>query len=269
MKKKNKRILFLLAGILILCLIIAVLVKPRHGGDTAFVEIGFSRMYLLPCRGGYILIDTYYPHSYDKFLSGLKGLGIDVHDISYILLTHHHDDHCGFAARLRRESGARLILHRNAVDNLKIGKPDMNMHPLNACTYYSFRVFSLFKDSSDHSYPPVEITMKDHIVPGNDNDVLRSLGVEGRIVYTPGHTDDSISVVMDDGRAFVGDAAMNLLNYCFCRRRPIWLADMGEVYTGWERLADSGARVIYPAHGEPFGMEELKLTMAEYTSTEN
>lgn len=31
------------------------------------------------------------------------------------------------------------------------------------------------------------------------------MGISGEIVPTPGHSDDSISVVLDDGSAFTGD----------------------------------------------------------------
>jgi glyoxylase-like metal-dependent hydrolase (beta-lactamase superfamily II) len=74
---------------------------------------------------------------------------------------------------------------------------------------------------------------------------------------------------MDDGRVFAGDVAMDLLNYCRCRHRPIWLSDIREVYASWERLIESGAKVIYPAHGDPFGVEELRQTMTDYPVSGN
>jgi glyoxylase-like metal-dependent hydrolase (beta-lactamase superfamily II) len=50
---------------------------------------------------------------------------------------------------------------------------------------------------------PVEVSIRDSGLPLND------YGISGRIVYTPGHTKGSISVVLDSGEAFVGDLAMN------------------------------------------------------------
>ena len=34
---------------------------------------------------------------------------------------------------------------------------------------------------------------------------LSDLGIDGEIIYTPGHSDDSISLILDDGIAIVGD----------------------------------------------------------------
>ena len=57
------------------------------------------------------------------------------------------------------------------------------------------------------------ITKKDYIVEGDNYEVLKEIGIDRTIFYTPGHTDDSISVVLSYGRAFVGDAAMNFFEH--------------------------------------------------------
>jgi len=36
-------------------------------------------------------------------------------------------------------------------------------------------------------------------------DLLSCMGIHGRIVHTPSHSEDSISLVLDDGNCFVGD----------------------------------------------------------------
>ncbi len=66
------------------------------------VKLGWTRCYLLKCTGGYLLIDTYYPGYYARFEKKLAKMGIATSDIKYLLLTHHHDDHAGFAAELVR-----------------------------------------------------------------------------------------------------------------------------------------------------------------------
>ena len=43
-------------------------------------------------------IDTSFAEYYDKFLEKLQVINIDPSEIKYLLLTHHHDDHAGFAA---------------------------------------------------------------------------------------------------------------------------------------------------------------------------
>lgn len=38
---------------------------------------------------------------------------------------------------------------------------------------------------------------------------LADYGIPGRILYTPGHTLESVSILLESGDAFVGDLAMN------------------------------------------------------------
>ena len=78
-------------------------------------------------------------------------------------------------------------------------------------------------------------------------------------MYTPGHTEDSISVLLSDGSAIVGDVAMNFLNICHTRHSPIYIQDFEEMYGSWKKLIEHGAKTIYPAHGKPFSAEELTL----------
>ena len=46
---------------------------------------------------------------------------------------------------------------------------------------------------------------------GNEGMSLYDYGIPGRVVYTPGHSSGSISVLLESGEAFVGDLAMNKL----------------------------------------------------------
>jgi len=88
------------------------------------VKLGWTKCYLLKCTGGYLLIDTDYQKYYARFEKKLSNLGIATSDIKYLLLTHHHDDHAGFAAELVRRTGCRVIAHRNAVSALEEGKSE-------------------------------------------------------------------------------------------------------------------------------------------------
>jgi len=244
-----------------------VLISGGCGGgapDVLAVDSGVTRDYLVKCAGGYLLIDTGYEKHYDDFLAGLGRLGIAPGQVRWVLLTHHHDDHSGFAGRLLRESGASLIVHEKAYPFLAQGKPELLMKPLNWCTEAAFTVFAaLFKKDKDHGFPPVPRRANDRIVKGDDGELLKSLGVNGTILHTPGHTDDSISVVLANGSAFVGDCAMDMLAACACAHRPIYANDYAQVYESWKKLVSGGAKMIYPSHGGAFGAGELESTMRD------
>ncbi len=231
--------------------------KVTQNKNLLTIETSVTKAYLLKANQGYLLIDTGYSEQYDNFLQILKSHGIGRKEISHVLLTHHHDDHSGFASRLIEDSGAQLIVHEKALPYITKGVSSDREYPLNNCTYAMFSIFALFKQNTDHSYPKIMPRNKDVIIQGTESDYLESIGIEGKILYTPGHTDDSISVVLNDGNTFVGDAAMDLLNVCLCDRRPIYYNNYDQIFTSWEGLLKKGTQTIYPAHGNPFSAREL------------
>jgi len=96
------------------------------------------------------------------------------------------------------------------------------------------------------------------VLTGDDETLLPRLGIAGKILATPGHSRDSLSVVLDDGRAFVGDVAMNFLRLTGVGHWPIYVEDLGEVASSWRKILDHGATSIYPSHGRPFAARELR-----------
>ena len=219
------------------------------------VKLGWTRCYLLKCTGGYLLIDTDYEKYYVLFEKKLANLGIATSDIKYLLLTHHHDDHAGFAAELVRRTGCRVIAHRNAVFPLKQGKSEDTGKPVNRRSQMALTFYTLFH--KQFKFPPLILTEKDILIEGDDDGLLKEIGIDGVILHTPGHTGDSISVLLSDGSAFVGDAAMNFLRWTGVGHRPIYIEDIDAVYESWRKLVEHGASVIYPAHGRPFSATKL------------
>jgi len=227
------------------------------------LNLGITKCYLLECSGGYLLIDTAYPKGYERFVKEIDKLGIEFYKIHYLLLTHHHDDHAGFATRLVEQTGCKVIVHQNAILPLSRGESEDTMEPVN---HRIRAVFSLFKIiHGEFRYPPLAITDKDLVVSGDHFDLLKSLGIEGKILHTPGHSRDSISVVLSDGNTFVGDAAMNFLNFCGIKYRPIFVEDIDLVFESWQKLAEHGAEQIYPAHGSSFSAQKLTRYRKEFT----
>jgi glyoxylase-like metal-dependent hydrolase (beta-lactamase superfamily II) len=221
-------------------------------------KLGFTNCYLLPCREGYLLIDTSYPHYYNLFRQKLERLGIPLSQIKYLLLTHHHDDHAGFAALLAKECGCRIISHRKSLVPLKRGESEPDIFPVNLRIKIIFGFFRLFH--KEFKFPPLTLSDHDILVEHDNIEVLKGIGLEGRILSTPGHTSDSISVILSTGQAFIGDIAMNFLPGSGLRYRPIYIRDIQEVTESWKKLKKCGAKILFPAHGAPFPIERLEKT---------
>ena len=219
------------------------------------LKLGFTWCYLVKCSGGLLLVDTSYPTYFRPFQERLGKLGRDDAEIKYLLLTHHHDDHAGFAAELIKRTGCRVIVHRNAITLLEHGRSETVSQPVNRRVKFVFSLYELVH--REFTFPPLTLGPNDVVLSGDDFDFLKTIGVDGKILYTPGHYRDCISVVLSDGAAFVGDAAMNFLGWTGIAHRPIYVEDIHAVHESWQKLLDAGARVIYPAHGKPFSAQEL------------
>jgi glyoxylase-like metal-dependent hydrolase (beta-lactamase superfamily II) len=222
------------------------------------LKLGWTQCFLLKCTGGYLLIVTYYPKHYRRFEKKLANLGIATSDIKYLLLTHHHDDHAGFAAELVRSTGCQVIAHRNAVSALEEGKSEEAAKPVNRHIQIVFTLYTLFH--KEFNFPPLRLSERDILIEGDNDSFLKGIGIDGIILYTPGHTRDSVSVLLSDGSAFVGDAAMNFLRWTGVGHRPIYIEDINTVYKSWRKLRERGARVIYPSHGRPFSATKLEAS---------
>lgn len=79
--------------------------------------------------------------------------------------------------------------------------------------------------------------------------------IQGKILFTPGHTSDSISLKVDN-IIFCGDAAMN--GFPSPHRITIWMEDKIAFQKSWDILSTEEAGLIYPAHGKPFSNNDLK-----------
>ena len=245
----------------------SVSTSPEYENSFYALHLGITTCYLIGCIGGYLLIDTGFPKDYAKFQRLLRKNGLEKNSIRYLLLTHNHDDHVGFAARLKRETGARCIVHRNALAPLREGKmEEEGIRPLNGIISILGTLHQVIT-RRDCRFEPLFLTDQDFIVDDDELHLLRRIGIAGEILYTPGHSSDSISVITSSGKAFCGDAAMNYLNFAGCRHRPIYLADERQVFTSWQKLLEKGARTFYPAHGKPFGAEQLVNSLRRFART--
>lgn len=217
------------------------------------------RNYLLKLIDGYLLIDTSWPKNYKRFLRKIKKYNIQITDIKYLLLTHSHTDHTGFANDLLIESGAKLIVHEKAVPLLRKGVMESEAEPTNRFMRVMFRFVHKIVEAS---YP--EITINDKQIIEIKKDIAisipKEIGLKGKIIATPGHTNDSISLILEDGRGFVGDLCTNnIWVFIGLGQKPPLNVGLEIVFKSWEKLVTNGVKEIYPAHGKSFPVEKLKI----------
>ena len=123
----------------------------------------------------------------------LAAHGLKIEDLAAVILTHGHSDHAGLAAEIRRRSGARILLGAGDVELAKAGRND-ELKPTNLTAVILKRFFI------DPVYEPFQA---DQVISRPFD--LAEFGYPGQVLPMPGHTAGSQVILLEDGRAFVGD----------------------------------------------------------------
>jgi glyoxylase-like metal-dependent hydrolase (beta-lactamase superfamily II) len=100
------------------------------------------------------------------------------------------------------------------------------------------------------------------LVLSDEESSLVDYGIPGKIIYTPGHSMGSVSVLLETGDTFVGDLAMNKFPLRLNPGLPIFAEDWQKLQESWKLLLDAGARTIYPAHGKAFSADVIRKALA-------
>lgn len=220
--------------------------------DFVIIKTMSTNNYIIKGDKACLLIDAGMGDKYDSFKKRIEKKGINMRDIKYVLLTHHHSDHNAYLNPLREEYGTKIIVHKNEVEDLKNGRNKLGTYRQTVMINLTRKLLAnLIKPDFD----PVVIGDNDIVIKDDDNDLLRNeLGIDAKIIHTPGHTMGSISVVMND-IAFVGDSVMNFI---VSSPYPMLYEDETLVFKSWKKLIDNGVRFVYPAHGDKLPVTKLK-----------
>lgn len=221
-----------------------------------------TNYYLIPCNDGFLLIDAGWNGQLNVFLEKLHSIGIEPVEIKYILLTHHHHDHAAIVQELKKMTEAKLIVHKEQLTYLKVGFTDYKkLKQYNKLLWIIDRISRPF---IKYQYQPIDFDAADVIVDSDIDDVsLRNIGVQGKIVLTPGHSHDSISVLLDNGDAYIGDLAMNMNSMKLLGKVPfpIEAEDYLQVNQSLRKLVNLGVTLFYPSHGEVITQEKIVETI--------
>jgi ribonuclease/clavin/mitogillin len=184
------------------------------------VNVGYdsTNYYILEAKSGKLLIDCGWPGTLPKLMAELKRKGISVKEIKYLLVTHFHPDHAGITQDLKR-LGIKLVLLESQVN-------------------FIAPFAGYFKGKN---FPYLEIAHNGnlHLKFADSRKFLASIGLDGEILATPGHSDDSVTLILDEGLAFTGDLP------------PRFMVSEEDLVTqeSWKKIYQHKITRIFPAHG--------------------
>jgi glyoxylase-like metal-dependent hydrolase (beta-lactamase superfamily II) len=183
------------------------------------VNVGYdsTNYYIVEAKSGKLLVDCGWPGTLPKFMAELKRKGISIKEIKHLLVTHFHPDHAGLAQELKNQ-GLKLI----------VLEPQTDFIP-------PFAEFFRGKN-----LPYVPITQHDNLPLKLEDSrkFLAGIGLDGEILHTPGHSDDSVTLILDEGYAFTGDLHPSFMN-----------TDDAITRASWDKIHQHKITRIFPGHG--------------------
>lgn len=206
--------------------------------------------YLIETPKALFLVDGGMAGTGRKILARIAEIGRKPGDLVFALVTHAHADHFGGLDEVQAASGCAIICHPSHAETVRTGRgivsPGLN-------------VFArIYERIARVALPKIRLPKLRRVVTPADGTELHDMGLPGRIMYTPGHSTGDLTLVLDDGSAFVGDLVQG-------RRVPgvtppefsIMAVDEPAMFASWRLLLDSGAKVLYPGHGQIVTIDEI------------
>ena len=198
---------------------------------------GRSNVFLLTNGEKNILIDTSPKLYWNKLEKRLKQLNVNF--IDYLVLTHTHYDHAENSKRIKDKYGAQVIVHKDEASYLTSGE---NIIPegTNLITKLIIRLFA----KQFLSYAKYEPCQYDYLVDSTFD--LGNIGFNAYVMHTPGHTIGSMSIIIDDNVAIVGDTMFGVFKWSVF---PPYADNINQMIDSWGRLLKTNCQVFIPAHG--------------------
>lgn len=187
--------------------------------QVTIVNVGYrsTNYWVVSAGRSRLLVDLGWPGSMGRMRASLARKDVPIGEIRYGLATHYHIDHAGLAQELKQAGVPLLVLdvQRQAIPAMKRWTKPQDKY--------------------------LDVTIDDNVVIScsGSRALLEGIGIPGQIVRTPGHSDDSVSLLLEDGSAFTGDLT-----------HPAYIGpeDPAVVLASWRRLLERGATRIYPGH---------------------
>ncbi|NLD47583.1 MAG: TMEM165/GDT1 family protein [Clostridiaceae bacterium] len=229
--------------------------KMRKPIEERTINIGnrISNIFLIEMEEGYLLIDTGYKEHYKKFEEELTNRRIALEDITYVFITHAHDDHVGFLNQLLDKTKAKVILNPVSIERLKVGQNSFEGGCSSMLAYGFCQMMKLF-GKGEHRFEPVDSPERYMVVTKETKPQIEKI-LSARIVELPGHTKDSMDLLFENGVLFCGDAAMNGIPGR--NNIIIWIENLKDYEASWMKMISLDYKKVYPSHGKPFNKEKL------------
>ena len=204
-------------------------------------------------------VDTTDMHGEEFFLEQCEKAGIRPEQIKLIIITHGHVDHFANLPAMKKLTGAPVLCHKKAERFLTNGLPPeviARTHIGEIC----LMVMAKMKEGPGGVPPKVT---PDILVEGDVD--LSPWGIPGKIIETPGHSDNDISIIFPNKEAVIGDLfaapGMEENGVMSCFMYPG--ARFEEAEESVEKLLKEDAEKFWLGHGKPCDRAYIEKLLSE------
>lgn len=174
------------------------------------------------------IVDTGAPGNERKILKALREADIPQGNVSLLIVTHAHWDHCGSLQALKAALKVPVMAGRPDSEYLEKGENS----PVSRSTAKHARYLGFGQTKVEAA-----------VIEDRD---LKEYGIDARVFRTPGHSEGSISVLAADGNCAVGDFLAG-----------VYTGDAEDVDQSLKRIMEGGARRFCPSHGPDVDAEAI------------
>ncbi len=230
---------------------IAQIRLPMTGNPLRYIN-----GYVLDDAGGLTLVDCGWKADdvLEALTSGLHALGHELSDVRRVLITHHHFDHYGLAATLRRA-----------------GVPELLMHQLDWERAQNFASSRLENDRAAdawlarNGFAPDELDDEGFAGRWEVMEPTRLIADGERVgrleaIWTPGHSPGHLCFAdTRSDRMLTGDHVLDPITPHVGLWRGREGDPLGDYLASLDKVRGRGAGGALPAHGEPFPDLERRI----------
>jgi len=184
-----------------------------------------------------IIVDSGYGKHFKKIVNYFKDNKINKSLVSLIILTHAHLDHYDHVGELQKYFQAPILVSKKAKKSFVNGINE-STYPKNILAMILKYIF--YKTKLNKINPNITINGKLNI---------SRYGIKGIVLSTPGHTEGSLSIIINDNECLSGDLLMNFANF----KKSVWFINSEKQYLqSITMLRKLKIKKVFPSHGNSF-----------------
>ena len=182
-----------------------------------------TNCYFIDTGSGLLAFDAGWPNTYGEYKDCLKAQGYSVKNIKWLMVSHFHIDHAGLAGTLAN-NGVEFIVFNNQLSAIQ-------------------EMESLI-ERKNMIYRRLDLSKVQVMGISDSRAWLEKIGIRGEVLHTNGHSEHSISLILDNGDALIGDLVLdNMVG-----------DDDWKSMNSWALLKSKGAKQIKSGHASEYSL---------------